>query len=1204
MAEKHLFKRHPLALAVSPLGIFPKLLFLSLCVTGTQAMADPFFSEYVEGSSNSKALEIYNPGPGSLNLAGCQVKMYFNGAITPGLTHTFASGTIPAGGVYVLANPISSSALLNLANGVTSGTGWFNGDDAIELACGGVTKDIIGQIGLDPGTEWGTGLDSTQDNTISRKSTVCAGDTNGANAFIPAAEWTGSAIDTFSGLGSHTASCSAATPTVNLSVSATTGTEAGQTVITLTATASAAVSGDQTINVAVSGTGITATDYALSNTTITIPSGSTTGSVTFTIADDADLEGAETATVTLSNPSAGISVGATSNQNIAITDNDAPVLPSLTINDVSQNEGNNGVTNYVFTVALSAPAGAGGVSFDIATVNGTATTASGDYLSKALSGQTIAAGNSSYTFSVAVNGDVDFEANEAFTVTVSAVSGATVADAQGLATIINDDSGCGTSATKISALQGSGTNSPLAGVAGTTIEGIVVGDYQGTSANSLRGYFVQEEDADADGSAATSEGVFVFEGTAPLAAVNVGDKVRVTGTPAEFFDMTQLGTLTSAFVCASNQAIPTAAQLTLPVPGVPNGNLTTATTAINAYFEKYEGMLVRFPATLSVAEYFQLERYGQLTLSQGGRIPTFSAVTAPSVAAYTNHLISLAKRRIILDDGNNSQNYALTSGLPLPYPTGGLSITNRFRGGDSINQLTGVLHWSFAGQSGTDAWRIRPVEALVDYNFTSANPRKTVAPQVGGTLKVASFNVLNYFTTLDTTSSSTTGPCGPSADQDCRGADSAAELTRQTAKAAAALCGINADIVGLMEIENNATASLSSLVGAANATVGCGPYAYINTGTIGGDAIKVGLLYKTTTVSPVGSHAVLTTAADVRFIDTKNRPSLAQTFAETATGEKFTVAVNHLKSKGSDCNDVADPDALDGQGNCNLTRKNAAMALTDWLNSDPTSSGDPDYLIIGDLNSYAKEDPIKAIENGPDDTANTVDDYTNLVKNFAGVGAYSYVFDGQTGYLDHALANSSLATQVTDTTDWHINSDEPPSFDYNDTVATTGESSFEAKPAALPLYEANAYRTSDHDPVIIGLKLGEYTNLINGTAAKNTLVGTSGKDRITGLGSADLITGGLGNDEFVYTNPTEGIDTLNDFTPGQDKIVLAALLQSLQYQGLDPLADGVVTMEAAGSNTTVYIDTDGTAGPALKRALIVVRNISVATLKNAANFLF
>jgi Ca2+-binding RTX toxin-like protein len=356
----------------------------------------------------------------------------------------------------------------------------------------------------------------------------------------------------------------------------------------------------------------------------------------------------------------------------------------------------------------------------------------------------------------------------------------------------------------------------------------------------------------------------------------------------------------------------------------------------------------------------------------------------------------------------------------------------------------------------------------------------------------------------------------------------------------------------------------------------------------------------------VGSHALLTTAVDARFIDTKNRPSIAQTFSEISSGEKLTVAVNHLKSKGSACTDidVTDIDANDGQGNCNKTRTKAAQALVDWLNSDPTASGDTDYLLIGDLNSYAKEDPIKAIENGADDTANTTDDFTNLVKNFGGAGAYSYVFDGQTGYLDHALASKSLLTQVTDATDWHINSDEPPSFDYNDTVATTGEASFEAKPSALPLYEANQYRTSDHDPVIIGVKLGETINIINGTTIKDTLVGTPGKDRITGLGAADVISGGLGNDEFVYTGTTEGIDTITDFTLGQDKIVLTALLQSVQYQGLNPITDGVIKFATSGNNTIVYIDADGNAGPAVKRALISVSNISVANLKNAANFVF
>ena len=164
---------------------------------------------------------------------------------------------------------------------------------------------------------------------------------------------------------------------------------------------------------------------------------------------------------------------------------------------------------------------------------------------------------------------------------------------------------------------------------------------------------------------------------------------------------------------------------------------------------------------------------------------------------------------------------------------------------------------------------------------------------------------------------------------------------------------------------------------------------------------------------------------DPRFIDTKSRPALAQTFEENATGARFTVAVNHLKSKGSACNDIGDPDAGDGQGNCSGTRTRAAQALVDWLATDPTGSGDPDFLIMGDLNSYAQEDPIDAIKAGSDDTAGTGDDYVNLIAAYQGLYAYSYTFDGQAGYLDHALANASMSAQVTGAADWHINSDEP-----------------------------------------------------------------------------------------------------------------------------------------------------------------------------------
>ena len=133
---------------------------------------------------------------------------------------------------------------------------------------------------------------------------------------------------------------------------------------------------------------------------------------------------------------------------------------------------------------------------------------------------------------------------------------------------------------------------------------------------------------------------------------------------------------------------------------------------------------------------------------------------------------------------------------------------------------------------------------------------------------------------------------------------------------------MNADIVGLMEIENDAppNSAIEELVAGLNAAMGAGTYAFINTGVIGTDEIKVALIYKPASVTPVGAYKIITTATDPRFIDTKNRPSLAQTFRKNSNGEKLTVVVNHLKSKGSDCNDVGDPDTGDGQGNCNLTR--------------------------------------------------------------------------------------------------------------------------------------------------------------------------------------------------------------------------------------------------------------------------------------------
>ncbi len=196
---------------------------------------------------------------------------------------------------------------------------------------------------------------------------------------------------------------------------------------------------------------------------------------------------------------------------------------------------------------------------------------------------------------------------------------------------------------------------------------------------------------------------------------------------------------------------------------------------------------------------------------------------------------------------------------------------------------------------------------------------------------------------------------------------------------------------------------------------------------------------------------VLDSTDDPRFVDTANRPMISQTFDAVADGARFTVSVNHLKSKGSAC--AGDPDAGDGQGNCNLTRTAAAEAIVDHLATDPTGSGDEDFLVIGDLNSYDHEDPITALVTGG---------FVDEIKRFGGEEAYGYVFDGQAGYLDHALASTSLDSQVTGAQEWHLNADEPSVLDYDMT--------FKPDPVDA-IYADDPYRSSDHDAVLVGLDL-------------------------------------------------------------------------------------------------------------------------------------
>ncbi|OYW33555.1 MAG: hypothetical protein B7Z51_01135 [Methyloversatilis sp. 12-65-5] len=328
------------------------------------------------------------------------------------------------------------------------------------------------------------------------------------------------------------------------------------------------------------------------------------------------------------------------------------------------------------------------------------------------------------------------------------------------------------------------------------------------------------------------------------------------------------------------------------------------------------------------------------------------------------------------------------------------------------------------------------------------------------------------------------------------------------------------------------------------------------------------MIYKPAKVVPVGS--AISDAATVH-----NRPPLAQTFA-AANGERFTVIVNHFKSKS--CRDAAgvEADRGDGQGCWNPLRVQQAAALQTFIQQLPGQGGVADVLVIGDLNAYAKEDPVLALTSGG---------LSNLA---AGIGLnYTYTFDGESGALDHALASVTLAGKVSGITQWHINTDEPFVIDYNT----------EFKPQDL--YAPTAFRSSDHDPVLIGLNL---LRAINGGGGRDALVGTPGDDVITGGGGADLLTGGNGADTFVYLSVRDALDTFTDFDLQQDRLDVRQLLAGVTT-GSDPLADGHISLRQTGPNTMVLFDADGSAGRGAARPLVILRNVLPAQL-GSASFLY
>lgn len=453
------------------------------------------------------------------------------------------------------------------------------------------------------------------------------------------------------------------------------------------------------------------------------------------------------------------------------------------------------------------------------------------------------------------------------------------------------------------------------------------------------------------------------------------------------------------------------------------------------------GQQVTIDGDLQIVDTYNLVRYGEVQVARGrlhvptSRIdpndsdPNGVSFEGGSNVAKVNEAQKLNDEAVLmLDDGLGAENVCPPKLFP---ELGNTQPTVRL--GSIISDVSGRIVEK------------RNTILLIPNGPIKWTPSKRPErPDVGAAdVTVASFNVLNYFTTID------------NGANNARGADSQSEFERQDAKIVSAITALKADVIGLMEIENKAGAE-ERLVAALNKVSGeevfkgCGiPGGFRNTPG-GADAIRVALIYRADRVSPVGD---VTMIHDDAFAAA--RAPVVQTFKSKQGGEPFTVVVNHFKSKGGarDASE-ADKNKGDGQGAYNATRRAQSLAIVKYLGSLTNNEPKPRLLILGDLNAYQQEDPIDALR------ANGLVDLVSAHAPLPGEHGthYSYVYRGQCGSLDHAFATDALANDVTGVATWHINADEPRFLDYNE----------EHNPKSL--FKADPFRSSDHDPVLIGIR--------------------------------------------------------------------------------------------------------------------------------------
>lgn len=604
----------------------------------------------------------------------------------------------------------------------------------------------------------------------------------------------------------------------------------------------------------------------------------------------------------------------------------------------------------------------------------------------------------------------------------------------------------------IADIQGTGDASPMVDKTVTTT-GVVTAVY---NEGGFNGYTIQT-----GGSGKTtknpgdaSDGLFVYVGSGTTYP-KVGDSVQVTGTVAEFNGLTELKQTGMA-----PSASPLEAVTPVNLAALPEGD---------AAREPYESMLL-LPGQHTVTDNYSLNTFGTLGLFPGDK-PAYQPTdrVLPGDEAKAMQAANDAKK-VVLDDGRTKNYMSSDKTTPLPYiATDGAKNIKPVRTGDQVFFAHPVVltydhsAWTFEPTAPVTG-NTNAADLPISWNDSRAAERDAMST-VPGDYSMASFNVLNFFTDLGKDEAGCQSyndmNNNPVTAKDCtvRGAYTDAAFQDQQAKIVNAISTLNVDILGLEEIENTATVSgdparrdesLSKLVAALNAKTGTERWKYVNSPVKVGDSedyIRVAFIYNPAKVSPVGESRIFN---DDAFTG-KARQPLAQEFtpADGKDEQSIVAVVNHFKSKGS----VADGDADtgDGQGNNAHVRNAEAQALLSHL-GEQTDWADKPVFLLGDLNSYSREDSVRTLEaNG----------FTNLGGQFAN-SEPTYQFGGQLGSLDHALANGAADKLVAGARVWNINSDESVAFEYSRRHYN-----------AVDFYDDSPFRSSDHDPIKVGFNFPE-----------------------------------------------------------------------------------------------------------------------------------